>query len=59
MLLRMKVFAMPAGEKHIKDVELIKEYFLQFQNKEYDKFMNDNIDRYLAAGGLIVNGDYY
>jgi len=60
MLFRMKVFAMDAEEKHKKDVELIKAYFMQYQVKEYVDFMEKNIERYLKYDkGLIINGDYY
>ena len=60
MLLRMKVFAMNSEEKHKKDIELIKEYFMKYQNKEWNDYMNKNIDRYLnMENGLIINGDYY
>jgi hypothetical protein len=60
MLFRMKVFAMDSEEKHKKDVELIKEYFMQYQVKEYADFMEKNIERYLKCDkGLITNGDYY
>ena len=60
MLFRMKVFAMNAEEKHKKDVELIKTYFMKFQNKEWNDSMNKNIDRYIKTeNGLIINGDYY
>jgi hypothetical protein len=59
MLFRMKVFA-DAEDKHKKDVELLKEYFMKFQNQEWNDYMNKNIDRYLKAeNGLIINGDYY
>jgi len=60
MLFRMKIFAMDAGEKHKKDIELLKNYFMQFQNKEWNDYMNENIKRYLKVeNGLIINGDYY
>jgi hypothetical protein len=60
MLFRMKVFAMNAGEKHVKDVELIKKYYMQQQNAEWNDYMNENIERYLKVeNGLIINGDYY
>jgi hypothetical protein len=60
MLFRMKVFALDAEDKHKKDVELLKEYFMKFQNHEWNDYMNRNIDRYLKAEkGLIINGDYY
>lgn len=60
MLLRMKVFAMDAGEKHRKDLELLKGFFMRFQNREYARYMEANVGRYLAAeNGLILNGDYY
>jgi hypothetical protein len=60
MLFRMKVFAIDADDKHKKDVELLKEYFMKFQNQAWNDYMNKNIDRYLKAeNGLIINGDYY
>ena len=60
MLFRMKVFAMDSGEKHKNDIELLKNYFMQFQNKEWNDYMNKNINRYLKVeNGLIINGDYY
>ncbi|HEY1406086.1 MAG TPA: hypothetical protein VF857_05705, partial [Spirochaetota bacterium] len=60
MLFRMKVFAMGAEEKHNKDIELMKEHFMQHQNKEYLDYMNNNVDRYLKVDkGLILNGEYY
>jgi len=60
MLFRMKVFAIDSEEKHKKDVELIKYFFMQFQNKEWNNYMNENINRYLKVeNGLIINGDYY
>jgi len=60
MLFRMKVFAMNSEEKHKNDIELIKNYFMQFQNKEWNNYMNENINRYLKVeNGLIINGDYY
>ena len=60
MLFRMKIFAMDAGEKHKNDIELLKNYFMQFQNKEWNDYMNKYINRYLKVeNGLIINGDYY
>ncbi|MDR0302328.1 MAG: hypothetical protein LBI04_08475 [Treponema sp.] len=60
MLFRMKVFAIDGDNKHKKDVELLKNYFMQFQNQEWNDYMNKNIDRYLnVENGLIINGDYY
>ena len=50
MLFRMKVFAMDSEEKHKKDVELLKNYFMQYQNKEYAEYMEKNIERYLKYG---------
>lgn len=59
-LFRMQVFAMDSGEKRRRDVELLKGYFMRFQNAEYRDYMERNIQRYLdAEGGLVVNGDYY
>ena len=55
-LFLMKVLAMQSGDKHKRDVDLILERFLEKQNPEYLKNMNDNIARYLAApGGVILN----
>ena len=60
MLLRMQVFAMETEEKNRNDVELIKKYFLQYQNKEWVDFMKKNSERYLKVEkGIILNGDYY
>jgi hypothetical protein len=60
MLFRMKVYAMASGEKHNKDVELIKEYFNTKQNAVYKRYLEDNVDRYVnAKDGTIYNGDYY
>jgi hypothetical protein len=60
ILFRMKVFAMDSDDKHKRDVELLKKYFMKFQNKEYNIYMDKNVDRYLKAeNGLIINGDYY
>jgi hypothetical protein len=60
MLLRMQVFAMDSEEKNKNDVELIKKYFLQYQNKEWVEFMNKYSDKYIKAErGIILNGDYY
>jgi hypothetical protein len=64
MLFKIKCFAMDAGDKHgkhKKDIELLKKYFMEkYQNKEWDKYMNENTERYLKAeNGLIINGDYY
>ena len=60
MLFRMKVFSMNSEEKHKNDIELIKNYFMQFQNKEWNDYMNKNINGYLKVeNGLIINGGYY
>lgn len=60
ILFRMQVFAMGSGEKRKRDVELLKEYFMRFQNSEYRDYMNRNAERYLGVeDGLILNGDYY
>jgi hypothetical protein len=51
---------MNSGEKHKNDIELLKNYFMQFQNKEWNDYMNKNINRYLKVeNGLIINGNYY
>ena len=55
-LFLMKVLAMDSGDKHKRDVDLILKRFLEKQNPEYVKNMNDHIARYLAApGGVILN----
>ena len=60
MLFRMKVFSMNSEEKHKNDIELIKNYFMQFQKKEWNDYMNKNINGYLKVeNGLIINGGYY
>ena len=60
MLLRMQVFAMDSEEKNKNDVELIKTYFMQYQNKEWLEFMEKHSDKYIKAHrGIILNGEYY
>jgi hypothetical protein len=59
MLFRMKVYAIPAGEKHAKDIELIKNHYNMMQKKEYVNYMNNHIDRYLKVNnGIIDNVNY-
>lgn len=55
-LLLMKVMAIPAGEKHQKDVGLIVEHFLRNQNPEYKKYLDENVDKYLSVPGGIIYG---
>lgn len=37
MLFRMKIFALSMAEKHDCDVELLKEYYKRFQNRNYQE----------------------
>jgi hypothetical protein len=59
MLFRMKVFAMETGEKHKRDVQLLKQYYETFQNSRYKAYLDAHVPRYLAAeDGIILNGTY-
>ncbi|MFN8412190.1 MAG: hypothetical protein U0Z26_07365 [Anaerolineales bacterium] len=59
MLFRMKVFALGVAQKHDNDVQLLKEYYLQFQNQEYQSYMNRHIERYTSSeSGIFVGIDY-
>jgi hypothetical protein len=59
-LFLMKVLAMNAGEKHKRDVALILEQYLKkYENPEYKRNMDDNIQKYLSVpGGIIYNDEY-
>lgn len=59
MLFRMKVFAMGVAEKHDCDVQLLKEYYLRFQNPAYQKYLEKHIDRYTSSEtGIFVGVSY-
>lgn len=49
MLFRMKVFAIGVAQKHDSDVQLLKEYYQQFQNREYREYLDRHIDRYTSS----------
>lgn len=49
MLFRMKVFATGVAQKHDSDVQLLKEYYQQFQNREYREYLERHIDRYISS----------
>ena len=44
MLFRMKVFAIGVAKKHDLDVQLIKEYYQRFQNREYQNYLEHYLD---------------
>jgi len=49
MLFRMKVFAIGVAKKHDSDVQLLKDYYLRFQNQEYQNYLDRHIDRYTCS----------
>jgi hypothetical protein len=59
MLFRMKVFAMGVAEKHDRDVQLLKEYYQRFQNRDYQNYLDRHIDRYLSSKDGIFFGIHY
>jgi len=59
MLFRMKVFAIGVAEKHDCDVQLLKEYYLRFQNPQYQKYLDRHIDRYTSSENGIFYGISY
>ena len=59
MLFRMKVFAMGVAQKHDTDVQLLKEYYQQFQNQEYREYMEQHIHRYTSSEDGIFLGIRY
>lgn len=59
LLFRMKVFAIGVAEKHDRDVQLLKEYYQRFQNREYQDYLDRHIDRYLASKNGIFVGITY
>jgi len=59
MLFRMKVFAIGVAQKHDSDVQLLKEYYQQFQNREYREYLDRHIDRYTSSENGIFLGIRY
>jgi hypothetical protein len=59
MLFRMKVFALGVAAKHDKDVELLKEYYKQFQNPEYQSYLDRHVERYVTSENGIFFGIAY
>jgi hypothetical protein len=59
MLFRMKVFALGVAEKHHEDVQLLKEYYQQFQNKGYRSYLDRHLERYTASETGIFVGIHY
>jgi hypothetical protein len=59
MLFRMKAFAIGVGQKHDSDVQLLKEYYQQFQNREYREYLDRHIDRYVSSeNGIFIGVSY-
>jgi hypothetical protein len=59
MLFRMKVFSIGVAQKHDADVQLLKEYYQQFQNREYQDYLDRHIDRYTSSENGIFFGISY
>jgi hypothetical protein len=59
ILFRMKVFALGVAKKHDCDVQLLKEYFLRFQNQEYQNYLDRHLDRYTSSKEGIFFGINY
>jgi hypothetical protein len=59
MLFRMKVFALGVARKHNDDVQLLKEYYQRFQNREYQNYMDRHLDRYVSSETGIFFGISY
>jgi hypothetical protein len=59
MLFRMKVFAIGVAPKHDADVQFLKEYYQQFQNREYREYLDRHIDRYTSSENGIFFGISY
>jgi len=59
MLFRMKVFAIDAAQKHDSDVQLLKDYYQQFQNREYREYLERLINRYTSSeNGIFIAISY-
>lgn len=59
LLFRMKVFALGVAPKHAADVELLKGYYQQFQNQEYQSYMDRHLERYTTSENGIFFGINY
>jgi hypothetical protein len=59
MLFRMKVFALGVAPKHDADVQLLKDYYQQFQNQDYQNYLNRHVERYTSSvNGIFFGIDY-
>lgn len=59
LLFRMKVFALGVAPKHAADVQLLKNYYQQFQNQDYQNYLNRHVERYTASeNGIFLGIDY-
>lgn len=59
LLFRMKVFALGVAPKHDGDVQLLKGYYLQFQNRDYQDYLDRHIERYTSSENGIFMGVNY
>jgi hypothetical protein len=59
MLFRMKVFALGVAPKHDCDVQLLKEYYQRFQNRDYQDYLDRHVDRYTSSENGIFFGISY
>ena len=59
LLFRMKVFAIGVSPKHDCDVQLLKEYYQRFQNREYQQYLDRHVDRYVSSENGIFFGISY
>ena len=59
MLFRMKVFALGVAQKHDRDVELLKDYYKRFQNRNYQEYLDHHVDRYVSSKDGIFVGIHY
>ena len=55
----MKVFAIGVAKKHDADVQLLKEYYQRFQNREYQNYLDRHIDRYTSSQNGMFFGISY
>ena len=59
LLFRMKVFAIGVAQKHDSDLQLLKEYYQRFQNRDYQNYLDRHIDRYISSENGIFFGISY
>jgi hypothetical protein len=59
MLFRMKVFALGVAPKHDWDVQLLKEYYRRFQNRDYQDYLDRHVGRYTSSENGIFFGISY